>query len=120
MTVKSKLYMQFQDGFFQYGTTRFVLVLDRGSERATAEAAFYTLARYTARPGVFTTAKGTSHIEFGMLTATKDGKTYTTEGPPPKTTRVPGGSTPFQCRGDTLRVKMPRFASLSWITLRRG
>lgn len=120
MTVRSKLYMQFVDGMFQYGTTRMRLRLDFGSQSATAEARFYSFAPYTARPGVFTTSNGESHIEYGKMTATKDGKTYTTNGPEPKTRPIPGGSTPFQCRGNTLKVKLPRFASLSWITLHRG
>ena len=54
------------------------------------------------------------------MTGSKSGRSYTVPGPAPRTTRVPGGSTPFQCRGTTLRVRLPRFASLDWITLRRG
>jgi hypothetical protein len=54
------------------------------------------------------------------MTGIKAGKSYTVDGPPTSTRRIPGGPTPFQCRGSTLKVKLPRFASLSWITLQRG
>lgn len=117
---RGKLYMIFRNGAFQYGSTSLVLKVDVGDTVATAQARFFTLQRYTARTGSFTTTRGTSTIEYGKMTATSKGKTYTVNGPPPKTTRIPGGTTPFQCRGNTLKVKLPRFASLSWITLQRA
>jgi len=117
---RGKLYMIFRDGAFQYGSTSLVLKIDMGDTVATAQARFFTLQRYTARTGSFTTTRGTSTIEYGKMTATTRGKTVTVNGPPPKTTRIPGGATPFQCRGGTLKVKLPRFASLSWITLQRA
>jgi hypothetical protein len=115
-----KLYMQFRNGMFQYGSTSLVLKMDMGDAVATASARFFSLARYTARNGSFTTRRGQATIEYGQMSATKDGRTVTVPGPPSKTTSIPGGTTPFQCRGSTLRVRLPRFASLNWITLRRG
>jgi hypothetical protein len=117
---RGKLYMIFRNGTFQYGSTSLVLKIDLGDAVATARARFFTLQRYSARAGSFTTTGGTSTIEYGQMTATSKGKTHTVDGPPPKTTRIPGGSTPFQCRGNTLKVRLPRFASLGWITLQRA
>jgi hypothetical protein len=116
---RGKLYMIFRDGTFQYGSTSLVFKLQIGDAVATARARFFTLQRYTARAGSFTTRRGQSTIEYGEMTATKDGRTYTVAGPPTRTTSVPGGTTPFQCRGATLKVRLPRFASLDWITLHR-
>jgi hypothetical protein len=120
LTPRGKLYMIFRDGAFQYGSTDMLVKIDGGDLVMTAQARFFTLQRYTARPGALTTQRGTSTIEYGRMTATKRGQTYSVAGPPPKTTRIPGGTTPFQCRGNTLKVRMPRFASLNWITLARG
>jgi hypothetical protein len=117
---RGKLYMQFRDGMFQYGSTSLVMTMPIGDAVATARARFFSLARYTARTGAFTTTRGESTIEYGPMTATKDGRTYTVPGPPTRTTSIPGGTTPFQCRGSTLRVRLPRIASLNWITLQRG
>jgi hypothetical protein len=117
---QGKLYMQFRDGMFQYGSTRLVLTVPVGDAVATASARFFSLARYTARNGALTTTRGESTIEYGPMSATKDGRTYTVPGPPSRTTAIPGGTTPFQCRGNTLRVRLPRVASLNWITLQRG
>ena len=117
---RGKLYMQFRDGMFQYGSTSLVMTMPIGDAVATARARFFSLARYTARTGAFTTTRGQSTIEYGPMSATKDGRTYTVPGPPTRTTSIPGGTTPFQCRGGTLRVRLPRFASLNWITLQRG
>ena len=117
---RGKLYMQFRDGMFQYGSTSLVMTMPIGDAVATARARFFSLARYTARTGAFTTSRGQSTIEYGPMSATKDGRTYIVPGPPTRTTSIPGGTTPFQCRGGTLRVRLPRFASLNWITLQRG
>ena len=117
---RGKLYMVFRDGAFQYGSTALVFKMQIGDAVATARARFFTLQRYTARPGSFTTQGGESTIEYGEMSATKDGVTYTVAGPPTRTTRAPGGTTPFQCRGNVLKVKLPRFAALSWITLHRA
>jgi hypothetical protein len=117
---RGKLYMQFRDGMFQYGSTSLVMTMNMGDAVATSSARFFSLARYTARTGSFTTSRGQATIEYGPMSATKRGKTYTVPGPPSKTTSIPGGTTPFQCRGSTLKVRLPRFASLNWITLQRG
>jgi hypothetical protein len=117
---RGKLYMIFRNGTFQYGSTSLVFKMQIGDAVATAQARFFSLQRYTARTGAFTTQRGESTIEYGKMTATKNGTTYTVDGPPSRTTRIPGGTTPYQCRGGTLKVKLPRFASLDWITLARA
>jgi hypothetical protein len=117
---RGKLFMIFRNGNFQYGSTSLVLKIDLGDAVATARARFFVLQPYTARRGSFTTRGGESTIEYDEMTATKDGRTYSVPGPPTRTTRVPGGTTPFQCRGNTLKVRLPRVASLNWVTLQRA
>lgn len=119
-TAYGRLYMVFRGGAFQYGSTGLVLESNLGDATLTARARFFTLAPYTARTGLVTTRAGESTIEYGPMSGTKDGRTYTVPGPPTRTTRIPGGSTPFRCAGASLKVRLPRFAGLDWITLRRG
>jgi hypothetical protein len=119
-TSYGRLYMVFRDGAFQYGSTGLVLESSVGDATLTARARFFTLAPYSARRGLVTLRPGESTIEYGPMSGSKGGRTYTVPGPPTKTTRVPGGSTPFRCAGPTLKVRLPRFAGLDWITLRRG
>jgi hypothetical protein len=120
MTVNSRLYMQFRGGLFQYGTTSMILRTEIGDAVLTAKARFFTLAPYTARRGLLTLSGGETTIEYDEFTGTKNGRTYSVPGPPTTTSRSPAGSTPFQCRGTVLKVRLPRFASLNWITLQRG
>jgi hypothetical protein len=119
-TSYGRLYMTFRSGAFQYGSTGLVLETNLGDATMTARARFFTVAPYTARPGLLTIRAGESTVEYGPMSGTKDGRTYTVPGPPTRTTATPGGSTLFQCSGATLRVRLPRAAALSWITLRRG
>ncbi len=119
-TSYGRLYMVFRDGAFQYGSTGLVLESNIGDAVLTARARFFSLAPYTARTGQLTTRAGESTIEYGPMSGTKDGRTHTVAGPPTRTTRIPGGTTPFQCRGNALKVQMPRFAALNWVTLTRG
>jgi hypothetical protein len=119
-TSYGRLYMTFRSGAFQYGSTGLVLQSNVGDARMTARARFFTLAPYTARPGVLTLRAGQTSIEYGPMSASSGGRTFTVAGPPNRTSSTPGGSTPFQCRGSTLKLRLPRFATLDWITLRRG
>jgi hypothetical protein len=117
---RGRLYMHFRDGAFQYGSTHLVLQNTVGPMRMTARARFFSLAPYTARRGLMTLGRGETTIEYGPMSATKGGRTYTVPGPGARTRRIPGGSVPFQCRGSMLKVRMPRFAALDWITLHRA
>jgi hypothetical protein len=119
-TSYGRLYMTFRGGAFQYGSTGLVLESNIGDATMTARARFFSLAPYSARPGLLVLRSGESMIEYGPMSGTKDGRTYTVPGPPTRTTPNPGGSTPFQCRGNTLKVRLPRIASLDWVTLHRG
>jgi hypothetical protein len=112
--------MTFRSGAFQYGSTGLVLESNIGDAVLTARARFFSLAPYAARRGLLTLRAGESTIEYGPMSGTKDGRTYTVPGPPSRTQPIPGGSTSYQCRGGTLKVRLPRFASLNWITLQRG
>lgn len=120
LEVKGKLYMQFRDGRFQYGTTGMVISIDGGDLRLTATGRFFSLHPYTAVTGALKLGRGERTTIWGRFTGTKEGKTYSVNGPPQKTQSAPGGAVPFQCRGNTLRVRLPRFASLNWITLQRS
>jgi hypothetical protein len=117
---RGRLYMIFRDGRFQYGSRHIEIRNTIGDTQMIGRATFFTLSSYTARAGQVTFGKGTSTTEYGKMTAIGSSGTHTVDGPPPKTTPVPGGTAPFQCRGETLKMKLPRFASLQWITLRRG
>jgi hypothetical protein len=117
---RGRLYMIFRDGTFQYGSRYLEIRNTIGDSQLIGRAAFFTLARYTARAGQVTIGKGSSTIEYGKMTAISDKGTFTVDGPPPKTTSTPGGPAPFQCRGSTLRMKLPSISTLGWITLRRG
>ena len=117
---EGRLYMIFRDGAFQYGSRALVIKNTIGDAELTARARFFTLAPYSATRGLLTVRAGQSHLEYGPMSGTKGGRTYTVPGPAPRTTPVPGGSTPFRCGGGTLWVKLPRFASTGWITLQRG
>jgi hypothetical protein len=117
---RGRLYMIFQDGNFQYGSRSLEVRNTVGDVQMIGRARFFTLSSYTARTGQVTFGRGTSHMEYGKMTATSSKGTFTVDGPPPKTRRVPGGTAPFQCRGATLKMKLPRFATLEWVTLRRG
>jgi len=115
-----RLYMTFRGGAFQYGSTGLVLESNIGDARLKARSRFFSLAPYTARAGTLTLRRGETTIEYGPMSGTKDGRTYTVPGPPTRTMPNPGGSTPYQCRSNTLRVRLPRAAGLNWITLSRG
>lgn len=117
---RGRLYMIFRDGSFQYGSRSIEIRNTIGDTEMIGRATFFTLSSYAARVGQLTFGRGTSTIEYGKMTAITRNGTITVDGPPQKTTRVPGGTAPFQCRGSSLKMKLPRFASLEWITLRRG
>lgn len=120
LQVTGRLYMIFRGGNFQYGSTGLVIGMDLGDADLTASGRFFSLSPYTARTGRLTLGAGESTVEFDDFKATKNGRTYTMPGPAPTTRSIPGGATAFQCRAGTLKVRLPRFASLNWITLQRG
>ena len=119
-TSYGRLYMTFRGGAFQYGSTGLVLETNLGDATMTARARFFTLAPYTARAGLLTIAGG--RVDDRVRADERDeGRTHVHRpGPADADDLDPGGSTPFQCRGSTLRVRLPRVAALDWITLRRG
>jgi hypothetical protein len=118
--VTGKLYMVFRDGAFQYGSTGLVIKNTIGDAQLKAIGRFFTLAPYSARTGLLTLRGGEATTEWSKFTATKDGKTFSVPGPAPSTRRVPGGDVPFRCSRASLQVRLPAFASLDWITLRRA
>jgi hypothetical protein len=118
--VTGKLYMIFREGAFQYGSTGLVIENTIGEARMKATGRFFTLAPYSARTGLLSLSRGSSTMEWSKFTATKAGKTFSVAGPAPTTRRVPGGTVPFRCTRASLQVRLPAFASLDWITLRRS
>ena len=82
--------MTFRGGAFQYGSTGLVLETNIGDATMTARARFFSLAPYTARPGLLTLRAGESTIEYGPMSGTKDGQTYTVPGPADADDAEPG------------------------------
>ena len=61
--------------------------------------------------------RGESELFISKFSATKDGRTFTVPGPGATTRRTPAGETPYTCRGDTLRWKIP--LNDTWTLFRR-
>jgi hypothetical protein len=110
---KAKLYMIFDRTTFSYGTPSFVF---HAPGNSLAKGRFFTLHGYTARTGRITLAAGRAHLVFEEFSVAGHSATP----PPAQEYGVPGGQTPFQCRGSVLKYKLPRLSGLGWITLHRG
>lgn len=113
---RAKLYMVFDRTTFQYGTPSFTFEVPTAAGPAIAKGGLVAIAGYRATRGTVTFAAGTSTVEFAAISLGE----FSVPPPPTRTQRIPGGATPFQCRGGTLKVRLPRLSSLGWITLRRG
>jgi hypothetical protein len=113
---RAKLYMIFDRSAFQYGTPSFTFEVPTSAGPAIAKGGFVAIAGYHATRGRVTFAAGTSTVEFASISIGE----ITVAPPPTRTQRIPGGPTPFQCRGGTLKVKLPSRSSIGWITLRRS
>ena len=68
--------------------------------------------------GVLTLGAGETTSSTASSPGPRMDGAYTVPGPAREDEqRSPAGSIPFQCRGNILKVRLPRFASLNWITL---
>ena len=119
-TSYGRLYMTFRGGAFQYGSTGLVLessigdvdddragaVLQSGAVRRAAGPPRSPLRRVDDRVRADERDEGWAHL-YGP-------------GPPDQDDAEPGRLDALPVPGNTLKVRLPRIASLNWITLHRG
>ena len=101
----------------RYGSTHFVLTLNAGEITMIGSATFYFEAGWQTGNGKLILDAGRSELVISKFTAIKDGKTVTAPGGPPVRQRTQGGGTPYTCRGNILRWRIP--INNSWATFRR-
>jgi hypothetical protein len=101
----------------RYGSTHFVVKVDGGALVMTGTATFVFEASWSTSRGKLVLGRGTSELFISKFSATKDGRTFTVPGPGATTKRTPAGETPYTCRGDTLRWKIP--LNDTWTLFRR-
>lgn len=106
-----------RDGEMRYGSTDFVVRVDGGDLVMTGTGTFVFEANWSTRGDRLIVSAGRSEVFISKFTATKDGRTYTVPGPGATVKRTPGGPTPYTCRGDTLRWKIP--LNDTWTLFRR-
>lgn len=107
-----------RNGRMLYGSTHFVVKLTAGPLTMTGTADFSFEASWQTGNGKLILDAGRSYLYISKFSATKDGKTVTVAGPPPTVRRVSGDATPYTCRGDRLRWKIP--LNDTWVTFRRA
>ena len=106
-----------REGTMRYGSTHFVVKVDGGALVMTGTASFVFEANWSTSRGKLVLGRGASELFISKFTATKNGQTYTVPGPGATTRRTPAGETPYTCRGDTLRWKIP--LNDTWTLFRR-
>jgi hypothetical protein len=106
-----------REGTMRYGSTHFVVRVDGGALVMTGTANFVFEASWSTSRGKLVLGRGASELFISKFSATKDGKTFTVPGPGATTKRTPAGETPYTCRGDTLRWKIP--LNDTWTLFRR-
>jgi hypothetical protein len=96
-----------RDGRMVYGTTHMVVKVEAGGLVMKGSATFNFEAGWQTANGKLILDAGRSELYIAKLSATKDGRTYTVDGPPPTRRRTDGGATPYTCSANTLRWKIP-------------
>ncbi len=104
-------------GTMRYGTTDMVVKADGGALVMRGTATFIFEASWSTSRGKLILGRGESELFISKFSATKDGRTFTVPGPGATTRRTPAGETPYTCRGDTLRWKIP--LNDTWTLFRR-
>jgi hypothetical protein len=94
-------------GTMRYGSTHFVVKIDGGALVMKGTASFIFEAPWSTAGGRLVLGRGRSELFISKFTAIKDGRTITVDGPGATVTRTPAGRTPYTCRGDTLRWRIP-------------
>ena len=106
-----------REGTMRYGTTHMVVKADGGALVMRGTATFIFEASWSTSRGKLVLGRGESELFISKFSATKNGQTYTVPGPGATTKRTPAGETPYTCRGDTLRWKIP--LNNTWTLFRR-
>ena len=106
-----------RNGVMRYGSTDFVVRVDGGSFVMTGTGTFIFEANWSTSGDRLIVSAGRSEVFISKLTATKDGQTITIDGPGATVKRTPRAPTPYTCRGDTLRWKIP--LNNTWTLFRR-
>jgi hypothetical protein len=106
-----------REGTMRYGSTDFVVRVDGGSLVMSGTGTFIFEAGWSTRNGRLVVGAGRSEVFISKFTATKDGRTVTVPGPGSTFKRTPRSPTPYTCRGDTLRWKIP--LNDTWTLFRR-
>jgi hypothetical protein len=101
----------------RYGSTHFVVKMTAGPLVMKGSATFYFEAGWRTAGGKLVLDAGRSELVVSKLSATKDGKTVTVDGPPPTRRRTSPGATPYTCTRTTLRWKIP--VNDAWALFRR-
>lgn len=101
----------------KYGSTHFVLTMDTGDLVMIGSATFFFEAGWQTGNGKLILDAGRSELVISKFTAIKNGQRFTVPGGAPLRQRTQGGGTPYTCRGNTLRWKIP--INNSWATFRR-
>lgn len=95
------------DGEMRYGSTDFVVRVDGGDLVMSGTGTFVFEANWSTRGDRLIVGPGRSEVFISKFTATKDGRTFTVPGPGATVKRTRGGPTPYTCRRDTLRWRVP-------------
>lgn len=106
-----------RDERMKYGSTHFVLTLTGGELTMIGSATFFFEAGWQTGNRKLILDAGRSELVISKFTAIKDGKRFTVSGGSPLRQRVQGGATPYTCRGNTLRWKIP--INNTWATFQR-
>jgi hypothetical protein len=91
----------------RYASTHFVVTLSAGSLTLKGSATFFFEAGWQTGSGKLILDAGRSELYISKFTATQNGKTVSMAGPAPTRRRIDGGASPYTCRGNTLRWKIP-------------
>jgi hypothetical protein len=100
-----------------YGSTHFVVQVSAGPMVMKGTGTFHYEATWETRAGRIVLGAGRSEVVISKLSATKDGRTVTVDGPPPTIRRTPAGAAPYTCNRTTLRWKVP--LNDTWTLFRR-
>ena len=106
-----------REGTMRYGTTHMVVKADGGALVMRGTATFIFEASWSTSRGKLVLGRGESELFISKFSATKNGQTFTVPGPGATTKRTPAGETPYTCRGDTLRWRIP--LNDTWTLFRR-
>jgi hypothetical protein len=108
MTVaEGRLTASFNRNRMTYGSTHFVVRIQRGSFLLEGTANFVYEAPYTTRGENIVVGRGRSELFISKFRGEKDGTSITVPGPAPTTRTLPAGPLPYKCRAASMNLGMP-------------